>query len=95
MKSLFLHSSLNGDDEIPLDEGRWAWNSESGHYFLDRTAAGFELSDGLYSVLEVDGNNEDAPHHCAVMDALEPVFKGQQTSGSFTVDGISYSYEVK
>jgi hypothetical protein len=95
MKSLYLHSSLNGDDETPLTEGRWAWNSELRHYFLDPTAAGFELSDAIYSVAEIDGDDENATHYYAVMQALEPVFRGRQTSGSFTVDGIDYSYEVK
>ena len=95
-EELFLYytsSNFTGLSCVPLDKGRWAW--EDGKYFMDESFNELQPCDGLYDILDVDGDNEDNPHYSAVMDALIPIWKREQTAMSFVIDGISYTFEVK
>jgi hypothetical protein len=87
-------NSFSGKSCIPLDVGRWTL--KNGAWVLDKSFKEFELCDALYEVAFVDGDNEDSPHYCAVMNALAPIFSRQQTALSCrTVDEIFYAFEVK
>ena len=95
-KFLHVKSSFSvGIETIQLDRGAWDVNSD-GHYFLNSAIDRLELNDGLYIALEPDEatGNEENPHYSAVIDALEPVFSCNATSGSFTIDGIFYQFKV-
>ena len=97
----YLHytsSNFSGLGCVPLDEGRWVCRpgeNDSAVYVFDKSFDEFELSDALYDVAEVDGTDDDCPHYSAVITALAPIFSREQTALSFTVDGISYAFEVK
>ena len=95
-EELFLYytsSNFTGLGCVPLAKGRWAW--EDGKYVMDESFNELQPCDGLYDILDVDGDNEDNPHYSAVMDLLVPIWKREQTAMSFVIDGISYTFEVK
>ncbi len=89
----YTSSNFDGTGQVPLDIGRWTW--EDGKYVMDESFNEFQLCDGMYDILEVDGDDEDNPHYSAVLDALSPIFNRQETNLSFVVDGISYAFQVK
>ena len=97
----YLHytsSNFSGLGCVPLEEGRWVCRqgeNNTGIWVIDKSFNEFELADAMYDVSEVDGTDNDCPHYCAVMDALIPIWKREQTAMSFTVDGIDYAFEVK
>ena len=94
----YTSSNFSGTSCVPLDKGRWVCRpgeNDSTVYVFDKSFNELELCDALYDIAEVDGDNDDTPHYCAVGDALAPIFKREVTSLSVTVDGISYNFEVK
>jgi len=97
----YLHytsSNFSGLSCVPLNKGRWVCRkgeNDTGIRVFDTSFNELELTDALYDVAEVDGDNEDNPHYSAVGDALAPIFSREVTALSFTVDGISYNFEVK
>lgn len=93
----YTSSNFHGKSAVPLDEGRWVCRkgeNDTGIWIIDESFNEFELSDAMYDILEVDGDDEDNPHYSAVLAALSPIFNRQETSLSFVVDNISYTFQV-
>lgn len=99
-KQFFLEytsSNFQGKGCVPLDEGRWVCRkgeNDTWIWVFDASFNEFELSDAMYDISGVDGDNEESPHYCAVLDALSPILQRQETNLSFVVDNIFYTFQV-
>ena len=56
-----------------------------------------ELCDAIYEAVDVDyenGTEEEAPHYCKVMDAIEPILNLETKFVKANIDGIDYTFEL-
>ena len=81
-------TAFEGEGLIPLDEGRWAIDTE-GRYYLDKTFHGLELADAIYDIAEVSEE-----HYAEVLTLIEPIFKRETEYMKVTVDGITYTFTL-
>ena len=81
-------TASEGKGCTPLDKGLWSVDEE-GNYCLDKSSPRLELADAIYDIADV---GED--HYAKVLDLIEPILNRETEYLKFTVDGITYTFEL-